>query len=672
MLLIQRLGSNASDNYVNNFLEHIAKFPGSCDEVWIPTPWGFPPLEIHRQKADFWKKAAERFRKIGVKVSVQVSNSIGHGMYISSANCSGLIYDGSPVEKLVGYDGTVSPYCFCWRGENFRKYLLEELSYYLEMKPDCVWMDDDYRVVNHNPVKFGCFCDSCMKKFNTHYKSDFSREELVNEALHGDIKWRENLIEFLRDGMYELTYEIGTLIKKLSPGTSMGYEYCSHGAYTGYGFGYIFDAMRDSTGEIPCSRPGGGVYAYTCHDPNVFIEKAIAINWQNRMLPDYVKMKCPEIENIPFVAFGKSPAGTTFEATYYFANGNTDMSFSMEMHEREPNHWHDQEYELFKKHRKYWELMSEVNADTYQAGMQYFISDKIWKKELSENDGFEELNVEPYTGANQFIRDGFPISYDKEETSVILLHPESAKLLTKAEIEMLLNKNVVTDGETVAILAQKGFDLGVKSVRMEDSDAMMVHETFTEHPLKPLFDSMHSQSYHAKGRTGVYTIEKTSSDVEIIATYAAGNKIRAYSSDENMPYGIAEAIVTTPKGKKWAILGYSPWKGVMPHFVREHFLDMADYISGNALPARLDTIIQAALLPRRDKNGKVKCVSVVNCTVGESGEIKLKIRKPAGEDFYFMSQYNGEAKLDFEKNGDEYTVTVPSINAWSVGTVFVQ
>ena len=63
---------------------------------------------------------------------------------------------------------------------------------------------------------------------------------------------------------------------------------------------------------------------------------------------------------------------------------------------------------------------------------------------------------------------------------------------------------------------------------------------------------------------------------------------------------------------------------------------------------------------------------MINCTIGKSGELELLIRNPKSESFRFMSQYNGECDLDFEKRGDDYIVKIPSLEPWSVGTVFVK
>lgn len=669
MQLMQRLGSVEDERYIEKYITQIVSHPGSCDNVWLPTMYGFPPLEVHRKLADFWVKAAEKFRKNGISVSLQLSNSLGHGLYMAARDCSGLVYEGSPIEKMVGADGQVSDYSFCWRGIHLREYLQKQLSYYMEIKPDCVWVDDDFRASNHNPVEFGCFCSDCIKEFNHQYGSSFTRETLVEEILHGDLKWRENYIAFMRRNLADLMYEMGKTIHDISPDTVLGLQYAAHGAYTGYGYEFIFDAMKRATGKNPLSRPGGGTY--DDHNPNEIIRKAVLLNWQNSMLPDYVQCKCPEIENLPFVVFGKTPAGTAFETSYYFANGNTDMSYSMLMSLNEPMEWHAREFQLMSEQRGYWERMSDVNRNTYQSGLHYFMSREIWKKKLSDSEGFFELSDEHPSEAFVLIRDAVPISYDRNDMSLILLHPETAKVLSDEEVEFLLGKNVITDGESIDILTRRGYQLGLNALPVSDTDALKMYEVFTEHSVNPQNVEKYVASTFAPGRNNVYMLEPETAGGEILALYQSEILKKNSSADGKETLGIAETIITTPKGAKWAVLGYRPWKGIVPFYKREQLLDIADYISNNTLCARLLSPVQAVLLPRKDHNGRTACVSVANCTIGESGQLQLLVRNPAGEHFMFMSQYNGQGMLNAEKIGNEYRIELPSLNAWSVGTVFI-
>jgi len=663
MKLMQRLGSFENvrnDSYIDDYIDIIKSNPGSCDEVWLGTPYGFPTLDEHKEYAEFLKKAAEKFRANGIDVSMQISNIIGHGHRHYIYGFDGVNYEGSPVEKMVGADGTVAEYCFCFRGRNYRKYILDQLTMYAEIKPERFWFDDDFSMQNHSPVEFGCFCDDCIAKFNSENNTLFTRDELYNEILFGDMKWREEWMNFIRQGFSEIVIMVGEMFRKISPSTKMGHQHGPYGAYYAYNFNHIFDAMKEVTGEAPWSRPGGG--AYNDHNPNLMLGKAFDISVQNSTLPDYVKHIAPEIENIPFTAFGKTPGGTAFESSLYFAFGATDMSYSMLMDNPEDKSFYKKAFRLFSQQRAYWEHLSEINMNTYQGGIRYFASDKARFKKLLPYENINDLKQLNHREIMAWARDGFPISFDKNEDSIIVLHPENVRGLKNEDIEYLLDKNVITDGETIKMLKDRGYDMGIEISEADQLYALGLKQIFSEHPTKPTHRNWYQSSFFTPGRSTVCLAQPHSDDAEILSVY---------TDMSGKTVGIADLIVTTNKGKKWAVLCNCPWKGVVPTYIRNRILDIANYLSGNAVAARIDDSFQAVILTRKNVKGKTVCVSVVNCTIGKNEETKIIIRNPVGEKFTFESQYNGRCELDFKKDGEDYIVTLPTIDAWSVGTVFI-
>ena len=157
-------------------------------------------------------------------------------------------------------------------------------EYVKTIKPHTIWFDDDLRLNTHN--SFHCFCDNCIKQFNSIYGANFDRESLVRETNYGDIKWRQKFIEYLRKGMYEFTYELSKAAVEAYPDINIGYQHGAYGCYTGYGLGHIFDAMKKASGKNPKSRPGGGVYCD--YNPEIFSSGGV---YQRKvsMLPDYVE-----------------------------------------------------------------------------------------------------------------------------------------------------------------------------------------------------------------------------------------------------------------------------------------------------------------------------------------------------------------------------------------------
>lgn len=670
-MLAQRFGSEhqTDEKFINEFLEIVKKYPGSCDEVWLASEYGFPELEKHRATAEKLCGVAERLRSAGLRVSLQISNTIGHGQYMAGKDCSGLVYEGSPAEHMIGPDGKAACYCFCWNGNHFQNYTVSMLEEYAKIKPYCFWIDDDLRATNHAPVEQGCFCGACMENFNKRYGSDFTCEQLAEEINYGDIRWREKHVEFVRSGLYNFTYRLSKTLCEVSPESYMGLQYGAAGGYTGYGFDFLFDAMKKGSGKNPKSRPGAG--AYNDHNPNDQLVKSFAIRWQNSMLPDYVKEIRPEIENLPDVVYGKTPAGTCYETSLYLASGANAMSYAMIMQQYDPMEYHAQLFEGFANHRLYWEKLVEANENTYQAGAKLFLPKTMWKRPLGEDDAAYSWTNEPFTRGTELAYTAIPIAYGVEgdDDSVYILHGDVAQTLTGEDIEYLLTKPVFTDGASLQTLARMGYGDSFGATAMAIETAQL-SERFTVHPINKGFENKdYSLSiYFQKG----YAIVDKDGSTEPFGVYFTSSKnapVLAVGSD--YPYGVANAVVQTGKGAKWAVFGSHVWTDILSFDKRNQLIHAMEYIAGKSrLPAILESYQQAVVLPRENKAHKTTSVSVLNCTIGKTGELLLRVRNPQTSNFTFMSATLKQTKLFYETDGMDYLVKIPPIEAWTVGTLF--
>lgn len=665
MKLSQRFSSYDIEHH-KRLIEEFKAHPDSCNDVWLSTLYGYPTPEKHRAVAEKLTAIADLYRKNGISVSLQISNTMGHGQYMSAADCSGLVYDGSPVENIVGEDGTVSRYSFCYRGKHFRKYILDTLEYYTAIKPDCLWVDDDFRLPNHAPVDFGCFCDNCIAEFNARYGSSFTRSELVNELLHGNLLWRERYLTFQREGMHDFMREIMARFISGSPDTVGGLQHAVPGGYIMGNHNFAFDAIKEVTGKAPKSRPGGG--AYIDHDPEAFIKKGFEMAIQNAALPPYVTEIYPEIENLPHCVFGKSPAGTAFETSYYFICGASDMSYSI-MQGVEPIEWYGTILELFSKQRKYWERISEYNSFTRATGLRHYYSKNDWTRRLRPADGIKHLHAYKHFQLADFLRDAIPVTFDRREESVLVLHPEEVSGLTAEDVDYLLGQSVITDGESIALLAEFGVELGITATKIDTFDALPLYEKYTDHPFN-CGESYFSSSFFAKGKTECYRISVEDADVEILGIYNTNTSLPSFTDDSQYPFGIAELVLNTKKGGRWVIMGYQPWKANIPMVRRDRLLGIADSIASSPLAARIVSRHQAFVYPRVDGDGNTACVSVINCTIGKCEGGKLLIRSPRTTKFMISGQYIPDTLLPAERTSDGYLVELPALDAWTAATVF--
>ncbi len=680
-MLTQRLGSDTQKDarFIDEFIKILKENPGSCDEVWLATDYGYPSLKSHVETAKILEDVAEKLRTAGQRVSLQISNTIGHGEYMSSRDCSGLVYEGSPVERMVGHDGTVAAYCFCPNGKHFREYTYAYIREYTErLKPYCVWVDDDLRAHNHAPVEYGCFCDSCMARFNEKYGSDFTREELVQEINFGDKQWREKHIEFIRDSLYDFTYEMGRVIHEVSPDTIMGYQHALNRLITGIDNDFIFDAMYKSTGHAPASRPGGG--SYDDHDMRGFVFKGDILDMDNRTLPDYVKDRRPEIENLPDIVFGKSIAGTCFETSYYLASGNNAMSYAMLMNDYEPMEWHGKMLSAFASHRKYWERLACGSEGSQQGGMVYAVSDNAHLKDAKEVMGYAR---QTFGTVSELRYIGISVAIKKKALpdEVRLLHYKNAVEMTDGEIEELLACPVITDAETIIMLNERGFELPVNAIKIDTS---RLCERFTEHVVNRGFEARRWNGQFL-GNGGYEIIAKDESIVEVLGEYVriapndipdnkcvymANAGVSRYVSEGK----IANAVFTTPQGAKWAIFGFDVWNRNVSCEKRNSYINAAAYISGHRQPAEAVTPIQTLLQSRVDSDGKLTQVSITNITVADSGEVVVRICNPISEKAIFMGQYTDVTVLEMKSTETDgiYEIRIPNLKPWAVSTIFFE
>ncbi len=680
-MLTQRLGSDTQKDprFLKEFIEIVKENPESCDEVWLASDYGFPKIETHIKAAETLADAAIKLRDTGLRVSLQISNTIGHGQYMSSQDCTGLVYDNSPVEKMVGHDGTIADYCFCWNGENFRNYTFSYIREYVKrIKPYCVWVDDDLRASNHNPVEYGCFCDNCIARFNKIYGSDFTREKLVNEINFGDKKWRERHIEFTRHSLYDFTYEMGKAIHEESSESRMGYQYAVNKMIIGYNYNFIFDAMYKATGFAPLSRPGGG--SYNDHDMNTFIEKSETLDMQNMMLPDYVKEKRPEIESLPDIVYGKSIAGTCFETSYYLASGNNAMSYAMLMNDYEPMAWHSRMLAAFSKHREYWKKLSKGSENSEQGGMVYAISKSGHLRDTKE---LMEYSYPCFDSVRNFRYLGFSIAIKENvsDNEVVLLHKKNASHMSNEELNELLKRPVITDAETINLLNERGFNLPVKAQKI---DTLTLSERFSEHPVN---QNMAGRRWNGQfsDSSGYEIISEDKAQIEALSEYVKivlpdtpdedcihmeNYGIKKYQSQNK----IANAVFTTPFGAKWAVFGFDMWGRTVSTEKKDIYLNTAAYISSHRQPAEIITPIKALLQSRVNAEGKLTQASITNITVADSDEIIIRVFNPVSDKAVLMGQYTDKSELKIMPTETDgvFEIAIPNLKPWTVTTVFFE
>ena len=665
-MLVQRInwlypGHEPGAEFYINMAE---KYPKSFDEVWVTTLTGFPSLSKHEECAKWFQKFAKELQKKGKKVSLQLANSIGHGDFIGlEYDCSALA-DNPEVQRLVGDDGTIAKYSWCWNGKAFREYTYQEVATYAKIvQPDKFWIDDDFRAANHAPVNFGCFCPDCIRTFNELHGANFDRESLLNAIFDEDLTWRERWIAFIKDGLKTFMRGLCEAVHSVSPETEFGFQNGANGAYTGYGHKYLFDEMKAVSGKNPHFRAGGGFY--DDHNPNLVLAKGVQIAYQHSFLP-YYGVLSPEIECTPNTAYGKTVAGILLETSHYLALGGHDMTYNAMDDIWDPFEWHEKKFQAFEKMRPYWEKLGQVSKETKADGLRYVVSKKAYNKPLKKSDGIKMLTEEYYLCAYELLRDGFPIVYDETEGGVCLLHPNIAAILSPEEVENLKKCKVITCGESIRILNERGFDVCFDATIIPHNEQEAIHEVYEKNALNGTIKDKFVESHYTGGRFVSHSLSNLPDDTMVLGRYKHN-----FSEENVLNQSVATAIIRMPEGGKWAVFGYSLWKVIKTISERERILNVYDFLSDKA-PARILSTEQAALNIRRDEEGLVRAVSLTNCSIAVQENLEVFIKKPFAKEAVFWGQYEPKQDLIVKEVNDGVIVTIPKLSPWSVGTVFFE
>jgi hypothetical protein len=280
----------------------IAANPGCCDEVWLSTGIGAPPVGVHSERASRMVRAAAELRRLGIVPSLQFQATIGHGDKISlTEDCSAKTWRG-----WTGSTGVEAKACNCPRQSGFLDYVRSVASLYAAVKPTYVWIDDDLRFDNHSPATIGsrpgCWCEQCIVDFNALTGGKWTRKSL-DAAVANDAALMKSWIGFSEDSVAEVARAIAEEFRRISPDTRMALQ---HGMVHTGTIMKVLSVLHETSGKSVGFRPGGGAY-YDVNPNDQIIKSLYSARCRQKLGdPEMISVWTPEVESWPRVYGSRS------------------------------------------------------------------------------------------------------------------------------------------------------------------------------------------------------------------------------------------------------------------------------------------------------------------------------------------------------------------------------
>lgn len=207
---------------------------------------------------------------------------------------------------IVGHDGSETKHCACPLSTVWRERVTKLWTIYAETKQHIMWIEDDIRTFNHEPVRFGCFCDRHMELFSQRVGEKVDRETLVEAMLRpGDPHpWRAEYMAMQREIMIETAGWLGKLVHRTSPDTCMGLMSSGPRQHCLEGRDWIRFGEALADGKPLYSRlPMGGYNEVSMRD-NYYSHDSIKLT--RHVMPKGA-IEQTEVENIPYTRYSKEP-----------------------------------------------------------------------------------------------------------------------------------------------------------------------------------------------------------------------------------------------------------------------------------------------------------------------------------------------------------------------------
>jgi hypothetical protein len=414
---------------------------------------GHPTTAWFREYQKSLFRIKEGLEARGVLYSVNVWASIGHNDRgrDSSQSIPGL-------KTMVGHDGIRAKANACPLSQGWRDYISEVYGIFAETKPHVLWVDDDIRTFNHQPVKFGCFCEDHLEHFSRRIGIDTpDRASLVATILQeGDPHpWRSEFLSMQAEIMVDVAGMIANAVHAVSPETHLGLMSSGPRNHCAEGRDWAAFSKALGNGRPFYSRPPMGLYREGNLRELYYSQDYVK---QTRHVLPSDTFEMTEVENFPYSRYAKSVNATFLQMAVSAAYGSHGITLDLHDHsgtpmENEP--WYGRMLASSKP------FLTSLSQTARKPGMLRGVRllhhrDNGKARHLGNQASYAEL-IEDGTEIMHFLEShGLPTTYEASE-KVCAVSGQALRAFSDDEIRELLSGALYLDAVAAFSLCQRGF-----------------------------------------------------------------------------------------------------------------------------------------------------------------------------------------------------------------------
>ncbi len=371
-------------------------------------------------------------------------------------------------QLMVDYRGNRADCCVCPLDKNWHKYITELFKLYASIKPNIIWVDDDFRYHNHEPLEWGgCFCQLHLKEFSRRIDKKVSREELIYSILKPGKPhpYRRIWFDLLGDSFINLAALLRKAVDCVSSETKIGLM-CSdpivHSA-EGRGWEELLYALAGK--HQPILRPATGSYS---EGTGLGLHHFALCRHTIACVPQNTRI-CPEIENFPYSRYSKSVKQTMAQILLCQLTGAMDITLNLfdfmgNGIKSEPDY-----ATMLKENKAYFDGVANLFSEQKkERGIRLIFNPKSsYVVETEEGKNLEEFYSQDRGWAVNLSALGIGYRFDSEmEGEVNAISGTQVLGMNRDKILDLLKRNLLLDGTAAYYLYQMGYGdlIGLKDI----------------------------------------------------------------------------------------------------------------------------------------------------------------------------------------------------------------
>jgi hypothetical protein len=511
----------------------------------------FIKIEEYRKYAEKLKIWVEKIKNEGLKFGINILQTLGH-IYFPEE-----IENEFPFQRKIDINGVKSKGGVCPLDENFRKYILEVYKIFAELKPDIIYVDDDFRYIMDGIF---CFCNLHIERFEKDTGIKIKREELKEEILKETLTpsfIKIKYFEILNRSLKEVAEIIEKTVHSISPDTRIGLMLqCFPQCFWGADINEIIKKL--SGNRKPLCRPQLPIYREYGADLKFSVPVAFS---QPMIIKNFVDKDVeiqPEIENYPYSIFSKSKQIFKFQISFCYLNGFETPLLNIFDDYGHPLNENREFIDVLEKNKKFFNRLKEIGRNTEMKGISIPYSSKTILFTKIKNKDISTLFKRFYWERIISLL-GLPLSYNWENPDFCIFSGNELFGMDDKFMEKMIKKGgFLIDKDALEVLQYKGFSeiTGVKfceKIDVDDCGSIYYHRSKLNKPYEEEYFPLRFTYPDNFVKLDIFA-EK----YEILASVV---------NFENKIISPAIVMVENKYGTKFGVFSFSPSENLMPVFL---------------------------------------------------------------------------------------------------------